>query len=53
MKRLVVGQMRLSAFWRHIPHRRTLLIYGLVGLASNIAYFALFHALQSLLLPSE
>lgn len=51
MKPLVVGRTRLSAVWRHIPHRRTLLIYGLVGLASNIAYFALFHSLQFLLAP--
>ncbi len=37
--------------WHRLPHSRTLVIYGLVGLASNIVYFALFHALQAALAP--
>jgi putative flippase GtrA len=47
----VDGRLRVSAVWRRVPHRRTLLIYGLVGLISNVAYLVMFHAFQLLVAP--
>jgi putative flippase GtrA len=48
---LAAGRERCAAVWLSAPRRRIVLVYGIVGLASNIAYLALFHGLQSALNP--
>jgi putative flippase GtrA len=42
---------RLTDIARALARRRTLLVYAIVGLASNLAYFALFRSLLSVLAP--
>lgn len=51
VKLLAANRGRLAAIWHLVPRRRTVVVYAIVGLASNLAYLALFQSLQSVLAP--
>jgi putative flippase GtrA len=51
MKLLAAKRGRLAAICHFVPSRRTVVVYAIVGLASNLSYLALFRSLQAVLAP--